>query len=247
MFEKLNGMFAVVIYDRTKRKVTLCRDYFGIKPLVYSLNNNRIIFSSEIRALRDIKGLGRSLNKLAISHYLDFGYINAPSSIYDGIRRLQAGHIAEIDLRTISMEVKAWKKRIKPSLSCNQFGNRELEQKISKEFCSAVERWSIADVPLCYSLSGGLDSSAIAGAASRGAKIETYSVGYKASKFNMWNEIGAASKISKEIQSQHNEIIINISDVESDINRMIDIFAEPYGGGLPSYYLFKAANPSERF
>ena len=91
--------------------MTLCRDYFGIKPLVYSLNDNRIIFSSEIRALLDIRGLKQSLDNVAIAHYLDFGYINAPFSIYEGIKRLQAGHIAEIDLSSMSMKVKPGKKQ----------------------------------------------------------------------------------------------------------------------------------------
>lgn len=240
-FSMLNGMFALAIYSRESQTVTLARDTFGIKPLLYSHNQHGLIFGSELRSLLLCEGVDKTINSVALSQYLDCGFVNAPLTIYSGVCRLQPGQFAELNIQTGKLNLITWKEQIRPNQSFLTRGHNALHEQICSELKSALERWLISDVPVCYSLSGGLDSSALVGIGSSAGTLNTYSVGYRDKALEMWDEVHISSEISKEVSSIHEEIIIDLGSIEDDLYELAEIFAEPYGGGLPSYYLFRAA------
>jgi len=245
-FQKLNGMFALAIFSRKAQTVTLARDYFGIKPLLYAETKDGLLFASELRALRGQSGVDSSHSKASLSEYLDFGYVNAPRTIFNGIKRLEAGHFAELNLNSGELNIQPWKVSLEAKAEIGKSGRRDIARHIGNEMRSALGRWLIADVPVCYSLSGGLDSSALVGIASAADHaLATYSVGYRDKDLEMWDEVPIASRISKEIGSTHTEVIIKLDEIEDDLAKIASILCEPYGGGLPSYYLFQAANKND--
>ena len=237
-FSMLNGMFALAIYSRESQTVTLARDTFGIKPLLYSHNQHGLIFGSELRSLLKCEGVDRTINPAALSQYLDFGFVNAPLTIYSGVCRLQPGQFAESNIQTGKLNLNTWKEQIRPNQSFLTRDHDALHEQIFLGLQSALERWLISDVSVCYSLSGGLDSSALVGIGSSTGTLNTYSVGYRDKALEMWDEVHISSKISEEVCSVHEEIIIDRGSIENDLCELAEIFAEPYGGGLPSYYLF---------
>ena len=240
-FPMLNGMFALAIYSKESQTVTLARDAFGIKPLLYSHIQHGLIFGSELRSLLLCERVDKTINPASLSQYLDFGFVNAPLTIYSGIFRLQPGQTAVLDIPTGGLNLNTWKEQTKPNQSFFSLGRNVLHEQICSELETALQRWLTSDVPVCFSLSGGLDSAALVGMGSSAKILNTYSVGYRDKALKMWNEVHISSKISEEVSSEHKEIIIDLGSVEEELHEIVKIFSEPYGGGLPSYYLFRAA------
>ena len=180
------------------------------------------------------EGVDKTINSTALSQYLDFGFVNAPLTIYSGVSRLQPGQFGELNIQTGKLNLINWKEQIRPNQSFLTQGQNALHEQICSELQSALERWLISDVPVCYSLSGGLDSSALVGIGSSAGTLNTYSVGYRDKALEMWDEVHISSEISKEVSSIHEEIIIDLGRTEDDLYELAEIFAEPYGGGLPS-------------
>jgi len=243
-FKKLNGMFAVAIFSRDEQKVTLARDAHGIKPLIYKKSNGGLFFASELQAFKGLTSERASINMKAISEYMDFGYIISPNTVFSGINRLMPGHFAEFYVESDSLDIKPWTRKKLFNQENQNLKQCDIQKKVFHHLKGAVERWSSSDFPVCYSLSGGLDSSALAALASVNGAIDTYSVGYRTSRLEKWDEAELAKKISTEIGSRHHEIIIDLSSIEEDLFQISNILNEPYGGGLPSYYLFREASKS---
>jgi asparagine synthase (glutamine-hydrolysing) len=111
----LDGLFAFAVVKPAESKVILARDPFGIKPLYYSFDNRRLVFGSEIKALRASGRVSNELSMPALNDFFDFMWIPAPRSIYRDIQKLEPAHFAELDTRTWSMRIERyWKPRYHP-------------------------------------------------------------------------------------------------------------------------------------
>ena len=113
-----------------------------------------------------------------------------------------------------------------------------IHKTIKHTFSNAVERWQQSDEDICYSLSGGKDATSIAAIASKKKKIATFTVGYK-NKYENWSEFQHAREISKLLKTDHTEIEVDLESYLDDLPKIISMFGEPFGGGLPSFNLFK--------
>ncbi|NWJ45677.1 MAG: asparagine synthase (glutamine-hydrolyzing) [Chloroflexi bacterium] len=211
-FKKLNGMFALAIYDRINARVVLARDRMGIKPLYYFWNGKRLIFSSELKSLMTHPDIIRKLNPKALDLYLTFGYVPSPYCLIAGVKKLLPGHYMVLQ-EGILKDIPFWT----PTLSIpnpDLRDDRQLSEQIRATLDGAVETQLMSDVPVGIMLSGGLDSTIIAAIASRKQlnSLHTFSVGFETGKSRMeemynWDSF-YAKKVALKLKTQHHEVLI---------------------------------------
>ena len=238
MLKYLNGMFSFVIYDRKIDKIFCARDQFGIKPFHYANNGNRFSFASEIKSLVDLPWISKDLDFQSISDYFSFQFIPSPRTIYTDIKKLEPGHYLTFDIKNKKLNIDCY---WKPSFGTRSdiVGVNELTNIVYEELNNAVKRWTMSDVPIAMSLSGGIDSSIITSILANisSEKIHTYTLGFE-EELDI-DEIKFASKLSSRYGTSHNEVIINEKDLLGNIDPMINYLDEPYSGGLPSWFIYK--------
>lgn len=241
--QKLNGMFAFAIYDNEKKTLFAARDHAGIKPLYYTQKNGIFAFASELKSLLALPFVKREIDFQSLFHYMSLMYVPGENTIIKDIKRLKAGHCFLYDLKNKNLKIFKWwepfrnrKKDIRYRIK----EKSELVKLVRENFEAAVNRWTLADVSIACSLSGGLDSSAIVGALSKnGQKIKTYSLGFKEEGENYWDELPRAREVAKKWETDHHELILNPEDLLNDLVSMVWHLDEPYAGGLPSWEVFK--------
>lgn len=221
--QSLRGDFAFAIWDVHKQSLFLARDRLGIKPLFYTINRERLIFASGIKALLQAN-IENKLNLEALDCYLTFLYIPAPLSIFEGINKLLPGHILICDRQGIQVK-QYW------DLNFSHLFRESEEfyiQKIYELFKEAVAMRLISDVPLGVFLSGGIDSSSIVGLMSHlGTKpVKTFSIGY-GKKEKSYNELKSARMVAKHFHTEHREYIVN-PDIIKLLPEVVSHLEEPF-------------------
>ena len=172
-FSKLNGMFALAIYDKEKDELVLARDPVGIKPLYYHYDHDQLTFSSEIKGIV-AAGVAPKLNTVALSEYLQFLYVPAPETMFEGIKSLLPGKTVIYNSGEIRIEPYAEWPAADPAVSYH-----DARERVHKTVTEAVTRQMVSDRPLGIYLSGGVDSSIILSVAAQVQKnINTYSVAF---------------------------------------------------------------------
>lgn len=235
---RLNGMFAFALYDSREGVLIIARDRFGIKPLYYSQAGGRFAFASEMKSLLTLPFITREVNRQSLFHYLSLMYVPGPETILTGIRRLEPGHVLTYRLDDRKLSVQSWwQLRFKANFD---IPTHEWPERIRHALGEAVNRWTLSDVPVACSLSGGLDSSSIVGLlAERGQSVATYSLGFAGKAEEQWNELPLAAEVARKWGTQHHELVMDPAALMSDLGRMVWHMDEPYGGGLPSWAVFK--------
>jgi asparagine synthase (glutamine-hydrolysing) len=237
MLARLNGMFAFAVYDRDRGRLFCARDHMGIKPLYYANQGGRFAFASELKALAAASFLERRLDRASLFHYASLMYVPGEATILEGIRRLPAGHALTYRLDDGSVRIDRW---YRPALRPNAELARDPKRLLRTALAAAVRRWTLSDVPVACSLSGGLDSSAIVGLlASAGERVKTYSVGFTAKGETQWNELPLARLVAEKWGTEHHELVLDPEALLEDLPEMAWALDEPYGGGLPSWLVFK--------
>ena len=236
---KLNGMFSLSIYDPKLNSIFIARDRFGIKPLHYYNKGGVFCFSSEIGPLKKSLNGDIAIDSNSVANYFRLGYVSNPNTIYSEIKNLSPGHLIKYSLSDKKFEVKKWwnqQHTINYDLSKNDW-----YEKINAQLSKSLNLWATSDVPISYSLSGGLDSSALVALASINSnkRIKTYSLGFEGKGEEAWNEIENAREVSKKYDTDHTEIILKPEDLADSLEDMVLHLEQPYAGGLPSWPLFK--------
>jgi len=234
-FGMLDGMFAFSIYDKTKEKIFIARDYFGEKPLYYTKTDNQIIWGSELKSLVKMLPEKPQISKDGLNLYFRLTYIPAPHTIYDGVQKLEANHFMEIDLAGFTTKIHpiSTEKTIEvdPNISFN-----EAKSQTHDLVLESVKGRSVADVPLGTFLSGGVDSSVVSLALSKqlDAKIDTFSVGFEKKSFD---ETDKSRTVANLIDSNHHEFIISVDDLKGNLDEILLNFDEPFAdsSSLPTY------------
>jgi asparagine synthase (glutamine-hydrolysing) len=238
MLDDLNGMFAFVIHDREQGMVFGARDPMGIKPFFYSVRPDRFAFASELKALLTLPDVSRDINPESLFHYASLRFVPGAQSIFAGILRLPPGHYFMLrpvanDLRV----VRYWSMSFAPDHVTTA---DEWPMRVRSELQAAVRRWALSDVPIACSLSGGLDSSALVALLSEtgASPVRTFSLGFAAPGEEDLNELPLARQVSQRYGTDHHEIVLTADDLLRDLLKMVWSLDEPYGGGLPSWYVF---------
>ncbi len=234
-FSLLDGMFAFSLYDKTVNKIFIARDFFGEKPLYYSLNNDLFYWCSELKSMLKVYLNNPKISKQGLNLYFQLHYIPAPFTIYDFIFKLEANHYLEFDCNSFNFEIK----EIKQSITSNKYSNliKDEAVKLNHDLVyQSVESRSISDVPIGTFLSGGVDSSIVSLCLSQQTtkKIETFSIGFEKKSFN---ETDKSRTVAKIIGSNHHEFILSENDLAESIDTILLNFDEPYAdsSALPTY------------
>jgi asparagine synthase (glutamine-hydrolysing) len=235
----LNGMFAFAFYDRCEGTLLCARDRMGIKPFYYACADGRLVIASELKALLELPFFAREPDLQSLYHYFSLMYVPGQATALAGVSRLPPGHWLRYRLGAAEVETGCW---WVPTFSGSASGNRhQIAEAVRSAIGDAVGRWSIADVPVGCLLSGGLDSSAIVGLlAGKGHAVKTFTVGFVGPGEAAWDELELARQVAKKWGTEHREIILDPAALLDDLVDMVWHLDEPYGGGLPSWAVFKA-------
>lgn len=236
-FNMLDGMFAFSIHDTLKNKVYIARDYFGEKPLYYCQNENQLIWASELKSILALLPHKPTISKQALNLFFQLTYIPAPFCIYEGIKKLEANHYLEVDLKTAQIDIFEIKQTFDP-VNVNS-KESAIKQTHDLVYDSVASR-SVSDVPIGTFLSGGVDSSIVSLCLSKqhSYKINTFSIGVETKGYD---ETDKSRAVANLINSNHSEIIITEKDFAQDLDQILLNFDEPFAdsSALPSYLVAK--------
>ena len=236
LVEELPGMFAFAIWDEEKQELFCARDRFGEKPFYYAHGKNgEFIFASEIKAILASGLIKPIVNQEAISHFLQYGYVNAQQSIYSNIFTLPPAHFLVYAKGEIQQKryYSIPKNDLKINLS-------EAKEEFSHLLKNAVEKQLIADVEVGSFLSGGLDSSTIVAMVNEfKEKQTTISFGYSGEN----SELKFAEEIANKYKTNHIEIHENRGDIATDLKKISPFFDEPFAdmSYTPQFKICQAA------
>ncbi len=227
--DKLNGMFAISIYDNEAQTLVLIRDRSGIKPLYYYSKNDLFMYSSELKSFHQHPSFEKDIDKDALGQFLMYGYILEPYAIFKHTHKLRAGHYLTLDLKSKKFEeVKYWNVKDyydKPKLDISTDEAVEMTDKLLK---SSFEYRMVSDVPVGVFLSGGYDSSAVTSIlqSDRSDKINTFTIGFKEKGFD---EAPYAKQVAQHLGTNHTEYYCTQKDALSIIPTLAEIYDEPFG------------------
>ncbi|MFW5906527.1 MAG: asparagine synthase (glutamine-hydrolyzing), partial [Desulfobia sp.] len=237
--QHLRGMFAIALWDERRKKLVLARDRIGKKPLYYMLDEKRLVFGSEIKALLAVPGISRELDYQALDAYMSFGYIPSPMTIFKHIRKIPPAHVAVIS----SDDFKSWRYwHLVMESPGEQVDESEAVEELQEIFDDAVSRRLISDVPLGAFLSGGIDSSAVVASMAlqkRGAAVQTAAVGFAAKEYD---ELEFAALVAKKYGTDHSEFVVEPNAL-SVLEKLVWHFDEPFAdsSAIPTYYVSRMA------
>ena len=203
----LSGMFALALWDSTRRRLLLARDRLGIKPLYIASNSSYLAFSSELKSILQIPGFERQVDSAALEEYLALGYVPAPMSLLKGIKKLQPGTLLVADDEGIEQR-RYWHL---PDAPVIHKPIQEWAREIAEALESSIVSQMVSDVPLGAFLSGGVDSSAVVAymAKNSSTPVKTYSIGFDtATGGGYYNELPYARKIAEQFGTDHREIVV---------------------------------------
>lgn len=237
---KLNGMFAFVVYDKRKKLLFGARDPFGIKPLYFHQHTNGIAWASELKSLRVLPSFSLELDPVAVEQYLGLQYIPQERTIFSSARKLRPGHSFIYGLDGHDLTISRYYNLGFGKKSGDYCDETDLSTTVRAQFAAAVKRWSQSDVPIACSLSGGVDSAAIVACLARdGQRVRTYTLGYANPADERINELEEARQVARMYGTEHSEIVLDVDELISALPEMVWHLDEPYGGGLPSWYVFR--------
>lgn len=204
-FYRLNGIFAFAIYDENTNQVILARDHFGVKPLYYFHNNEKIIFGSEMKSILVSNDFKKEIDFSALDSLLTFRYNPSPDTLIKGIKKLKPAHYLVINGNGHIKEKHYWNYNPKTNFDISKHQAIEEYQKLLEK---SVKRQLISDVPVGLLLSGGIDSAVIGYLMQNysNQKIKTFSIGFEGK--GDYNELDDAKKSAELIKSEHHSLTI---------------------------------------
>ncbi len=219
----LNGFFSFCFYDDQEKSWLISRDRFGIKPLLYYLDQDQLIFASEMKSILAY-GIDKQINRAALTSFFQFNYIPEPNTILKNVWKLKPGHFIKITNGKVSVD-KYYQYYLNQKTSTDSYDTAK--GKVKDLVKSAVEKRMIADVPIGSFLSGGIDSSVIATIASKLTdQLSTFSIGFKDEP--LFDETEFAKIVSKKIGSKHTVFSLSNQDIFDHFEQVLDYLDEPF-------------------
>ncbi|MFL5892913.1 MAG: asparagine synthase (glutamine-hydrolyzing), partial [Solirubrobacterales bacterium] len=232
--EHLRGMFALAVWDRSRRRLLLARDRLGKKPLFYAQRDGELWFGSEARAILEDPAIPRDIDPAAIDAFLQFQYVPSPASAFRALRKLPPAHVLvwkDGRLRTS----RYWTLSFSPD---DEYGSEEeMKERIRSELLEATRLRLRSDVPLGAFLSGGVDSSAVVAAMAQtmSTPVKTFSIGFDVASFD---ETEHAREIAGLFGTDHEEFRVQ-PEALAILPRLVWHYGEPFGdqAAIPTLYL----------
>lgn len=242
------GMFAIALWDKQKKQLTLARDRLGEKPLYWGWCNQSLLFGSELKALKAHPDFVSQIDRDALALLLQYNYIPAPYSIYKNIEKLPAGSYVQIqanDTRHTIEIKKYWDLKAVMQKGLDQpFQGDALEAAnlLEQKLVQSISEQMLADVPLGAFLSGGVDSSTVVALMqSQSTKpIKTFAIGFNERGYN---EAEFAKEVARHLGTEHTELYVSAEDALSVIAKLPKVYCEPFADSsqIPTFLVMQMA------
>ena len=235
---RLNGMWALAIHDACRAEIFLSRDRFGKKPLYYAHQGDSLAFASELTALMAHPLAQARIDRAALMKYFALGFIPAPNSLYQGVKKLPAGHNLLVRLNDGQARLSRYFAFcLEPEEPTGPRPEEAYGERLRELLSRAVKRRLMSDVPLGVFLSGGVDSSSITALAARHVSgIKTFSIGFREKSFD---ESGPALFAARLFGTEHHQETLSLDKALSLLPQITARLDEPMGDSslLPTYLL----------
>jgi asparagine synthase (glutamine-hydrolysing) len=241
---KLDGMFAIAVWDKSDRSLYLARDRMGEKPLYYGFIGNQFAFASELKALKVLDGWTNEIDRVALTAYFRYSYIPSPLSIFKGISKLMPGHSLKITksnvvARHLPESISYWKLddaiaigRVHPFVG----SEKEAIDTLEKLLLDTVGKQMVSDVPIGAFLSGGVDSSTVIAMmqAQSAMPIQTFTIGFNEAEFN---EAEHAKAVATHLGTEHHELYVTPKQTIDVVPFLPTLYDEPFADSsqIPTY------------
>ena len=238
--ERLQGMFAFALWDRTRRRLLLARDRLGIKPLYYAWTDDELLFASEIKAILAGGSVRPALNESVVPEFLATGFVAGQETFFRGVRKLLPGRTLSWSPADGLRERRYWQL---PATANGapvtlEGGAREVRARLTE----AVRSHLMSDVPLGLFLSGGIDSSGLAALMALMVKepIRTFAVGFSDPEAN---ELAYARLAARSVGAEHREVVVAPSEFFGVLPRLVWHEDEPitFPSSVPLYFVSRLA------
>lgn len=232
---QLHGFFSFAIYDKEEQSVFIARDRFGLKPLVYYQDEDKLLFASEIKALLAFN-IPREVDYTSLLQYFQLTYIPAPATAFKNIYKLEPGHCMLVKAHQVQVERYYRFEHREPATAPLSY--EQAQVRLRELLDASVQERMVSDVPLGAFLSGGIDSSTVVAFASRYTdKLNTFSIGFKDA--GMFDETHYAQLVAKKYNTEHTVFQMGNDDIYGSILEMLDFYGEPFAdaSAIPTYVL----------
>ncbi len=219
---RLRGMFAIAVHDRHTGGLFLARDPFGIKPLYWTARAGTLVFASEVRALRATGWVASEPDPQAVWHYLTFGYVPDPGTMWEGVHALPAGHTLTLLQGTATVR-RWWTPRPEPRADLTL---EQAAHDVLAAVDSSVQAHLAADVPVGSYLSSGVDSSLLAALAVRHQELHTFSIGFHNSQAGQ-DEVAAARSLASTLGTVHHEELVSAAEYWQHLPEIVGAQEQP--------------------
>jgi asparagine synthase (glutamine-hydrolysing) len=235
--ERLQGMFALALWDASRERLVLARDRLGKKPLLWArLSDGSLAFASELKALLRLPGLSRDVDPAALDAYLALQYVPGEGTALRGIRKVPPGHVLVVEGQTERLEQYWELEPAEPSST-----DEEWLERLRATVGEAVRKRLVADVPLGALLSGGIDSSIVVALMAQHSTdpVRTFTVGFSDARYD---ERPYARAVAERYGTIHEELTI-AEDIAGTLPRFVRAFDEPLGdeAAFPTFLVAEQA------
>ncbi len=235
--DELEGCFAFAFYDQLEDEMLLVRDHLGINPLLFSIQEDEVLFASELTAFKHLLN-ETSINQDALNAYFQFTYVPAPNTMITGVHKLLPGHYVKIKGKNIDV-LEYYSVRNAQKI---EMPYEEAVREVKKKIEHAVIKRLNADVPIGTFLSGGVDSSIVSRVtANFKTTVNTFSIGFVGNDF--FDESEYAKNVAEHIGSSHYPIQLDKESVVQSFQKVLDAYDEPFAdsSAVAMYFLSRAA------
>jgi asparagine synthase (glutamine-hydrolysing) len=236
------GMFSLTIFDRSAQKLYLIRDRFGVKPLYYFLDNDLLLFGSELKPLHVHPRYKKELNTKSVWYFFQYGNIPSPHSIFNQTYKVEPGTILTIDCNTLHLEKNTfWSPELAFQKVPLSISFEEAKRHTQELLFDSINLRMVADVPVGLFLSGGYDSATTAACLTQTHKnLKTFTVAVPEAGLN---EGPKAKQIADYLGTTHTEITCDLHEALQVIPLLPTIYDEPFAdsSAIPTYLVAKHA------
>lgn len=239
VFNRLNGMFGVAIWDEHKRRLVIARDPFGIKPIYYKIEGGSVWFGSEIRTILAAADENAEPDPTSLNLFLRYRFTPSPYTVFKGIKKLAAGTLLIFENGEYRM--RRWY-RYHPEPFAPMKSDDQARDELLEIYKRAVKRHLLSDVPVGLLLSGGVDSALLLALMNLcGNSWHTFTVGYG----NVFadDELSDAAQTAAEFSSMHTEVLLDRRTFEESLPRVVEFMEEPVAtpSVLPMFFVCQRA------
>jgi len=249
MVDRLEGMFAMAIWDRRERKLFVARDPHGIKPLFYADDGQTFRFASSVKALMAGGAIARTPDPAGIVGFLGLGSVPCPRTLLKGISNLAAGHTAWVTERGLETPKRYWSpSRVYAAAehTAPLLDREGIARLVREELRASIAKHLVADVPVGLFLSAGFDSGCLLGIASElhSGHVRTVTLAFDEFRGTRDDEAVVAEQVAREYGAQHTTFRLGVQEARAGMSAFLQAMDQPTCDGLNTYWVSHAVRAS---